>query len=87
VVLACVGSEERVWESVELAYLLAATRKNYLVGGKNVDFYLLSICFFVARQSTYHLSETCISGVSSVQLHENSSSGAERVMCGSDEHA
>ena len=62
--LVCVGNEERAWESVELAYQLAATTKNHLVvGGKNVDFYLLSICFYVACQSTYRLSETCVSGV------------------------
>jgi hypothetical protein len=33
IVLACVGSEEHVWDTVELTYQLAATRENNLVGG------------------------------------------------------
>jgi hypothetical protein len=53
IVLACVRSEENVWDSVELAYQLAATRKNNLIGEKNAHFYYLAICFFVAWQSTY----------------------------------
>ena len=37
-VLVCVGSEERVWDSVELAYQRPGTRQNNLFGGRKCGF-------------------------------------------------